>query len=269
MPPADPVLAPDQIDRYLDWIRAPRAQPAPDAGALAALQRAHLRAVPFENLDISLGRPIQLDGPALVGKVIDRRRGGYCYELNGLFAALLRGLGYSVTLVSARVVTPAGLTDDFDHLALLVAAAPGRERWLVDVGFGDAFIDPIPLVDGFARREMVKEVGLLQSGAAWHYRERTTDDGWRDQYVFGETPRALADFGPRNQWQQTSPESNFTRKRVTSLLTDDGRVTLSGRRLIVTSRGVRTERELDEDAATAVLAGRFGIALGGGAGTPG
>jgi N-hydroxyarylamine O-acetyltransferase len=261
MSSGDPVLASDQIERYLDRIGAPRERPAPGADSLASLQRAHLHAVPFENLDISLGRPIRLDAPSLFAKVIDRRRGGYCYELNGLFAALLRGLGYGVTLASARVATPAGLTDEFDHLALLVSVEPGGERWLVDVGFGDAFIDPIPLVDGFARPEMVKSVGLARSDAAWHYREQPAAGAWRDQYVFTETPRALADFGPRNEWQQTSPDSNFTRKRVTSLLTDDGRVTLSGHRLIVTSGGRRTEHDLGEDAATAVLAERFGIVL--------
>ena len=261
MSSADPVLASDEIARYLDRIGAPRAKPAPGADALARLQRAHLHAVPFENLDISLGRPIRLDASGLVAQVVDRRRGGYCYELNGLFAALLRGLGYAVALVSARVATPAGLTDEFDHLALLVSPGPGGERWLVDVGFGDAFIDPIPLVDGFSRREMVKEVGLVRRGAGWHYQERTGDDAWRDQYVFSETPHPLADFGPRNEWQQTSPDSNFTRKRVTSLLTDDGRVTLSGHRLIVTSGGRRTEHDLDQDAATAVLSERFGITL--------
>lgn len=260
MSPGDPVLAPDEIQRYLERIGAPREQPAPGALALASLQRAHLHTVPFENLDIPLGRPIRLDAPSLVAKVVDRRRGGYCYELNGLFAALLRGLGYAVTLVSARVATPTGLTAEFDHLALLVACEQGGPRWLVDVGFGDAFTDPIPLVDGFTRREMVKEVGLVRAGAAWHYREGAAD-GWRDQYVFTATPRALADFAPRNQWQQTSPDSNFTRKRVASLLTHDGRVTLSGHRLIVTSGGQRTERELDEAGATAVLAERFGIAL--------
>lgn len=265
----DPSLAPDEIDRYLDRIGAPRPQPAPSAGALASLQRAHLLAVPFENLDISLGRPIRLDAASLVAKVVDRRRGGYCYELNGLFAALLRGLGYDVVLASARVATPAGLTDAFDHLALLVSPGPGRERWLVDVGFGDAFIEPIPLSDGFTRRELAKEVGLVRQGEAWHYQERAGEGGWRDQYVFSETPHALADFGPRNEWQQTSPDSNFTRKRVASLLTDDGRVTLSDYRLIVTSGGRRAEQDLDEAAAAAVLAERFGIALEDSPGTAG
>lgn len=256
---AEPALAPDEIARYLDRIGAPRSQPAPGADALAALQRAHLRAVPFENLDISLGRPIRLEAASLFAKVVERRRGGYCYELNGLFAMLLGGLGYGVALVSARVATADGLTAEFDHLALLVSA--GEDRWLVDVGFGDAFIDPIPLADGFARRELAKEVGLARRGATWHYQERTGDDGWRDQYLFTEAPRALADFGPRNQWQQTSPESNFTRKRVASLLTEDGRVTLSGQRLIVTASGRRTEEELDDAACAALLARRFGISL--------
>ena len=246
---------------YLSRIGA--ARPAsPTLAALSSLHRAHLLAVPFENLDLHLGRPVQLDLAALSAKVVDARRGGYCYELNGLFAELLRSVGYAVDLVSARVATPdGGLTDEFDHLALLVTSDAMDEPVLADVGFGDAFVEPLPLRDGFLRHEPGKDVGLSRVGDVWHYRERPDGEAWRTQYVFTTTPHPLGDFEPRNVWQQTSPESHFLRKRVTSRLTETGRVTLSDRRLITTTQGRRDERDLDDTEVTRALAEQFGIVL--------
>ena len=236
---------------------------APTFDALASLQRAHLMTVPFENLDISLGRPIHLDRAALLDKVIHRRRGGYCYELNGLFAELLRTLGYAVDLVSARVTTAGGgLTADFDHVALVVTAPELEGPVLADVGFGDAFTEPLALRDGEQHHEPGKEVGLVRRGGDWHYRERPDGGEWRTQFVFTTTPHPLADFEPRNAWQQTSPDSHFTRQRVASLLTPTGRITLSGDRLITTTEGRREEARLVDEAAVRIaLADCFGIVL--------
>ncbi|MFB3065782.1 MAG: arylamine N-acetyltransferase, partial [Planctomycetota bacterium] len=115
----------------------------PNADVLQALHRAFVLSVPFENLDIHLGRPIVLDEAALFDKIVKRRRGGFCYEMNGLFAALLRALGFDVTLLSARVVGTDGKAGpEFDHLVLLV---PLSERRLADVGFGDVFVHPLRL----------------------------------------------------------------------------------------------------------------------------
>src|SRR5829696_10530903 len=126
--------------------------------------------VPFENLDISLGRPIRLDRTALLDKVVHARRGGYCYELNGLFAQLLRRLGYAVDLVSARVTAAGGgLTADFDHVALVVTSPELEGSVLADVGFGDAFIEPLHLRDGEQHHEQGKAVGLVCEDEHWHY----------------------------------------------------------------------------------------------------
>src|SRR5216684_3858804 len=116
---------------------------APGAETLRLLQVAHLQIVPFENLSIHSGEPIVLDDEALFEKIVRRRRGGFCYELNGLFAALLRTLGFDVTMLSARVANAEGIFGpDFDHMTLLVTLT---ERWLVDVGFGDSFLEPLKL----------------------------------------------------------------------------------------------------------------------------
>lgn len=253
-------LTAEECAAYLARLGSARPE-APSLAALAALHRAHLLTVPFENLDISLGRPIALDTGSLVAKVVQARRGGYCYELNGLFALLLRSLGYAVELVSARVAGAGGeLTPDYDHLALLVDSPLLEGRQLVDVGFGDAFMEPLPLLDGTERVEGSKRVGLSQDAGAWTYRE-DHGDGWRPTYVFATTPHPLAEFEPRNVWQQTSPESHFTRKRVTSLATPTGRVTLSDERLITTTASRRVERDLDPSEVPAALTEHFGITL--------
>ena len=246
---------------YLSRIGA-AAPESPTLAALASLHRAHLLTVPFESLDISLGRPIRLDRAALLAKVVDARRGGYCYELNGLFALLLRSLGYAVDLVSARVATADGLTDDFDHMALVVSGGRLDEPVLADVGFGEGFVEPLPLRDGFERRERGHLVGLVRRDGAWVSRERHDGEDWRDCFVFTTTPHVMADFTARNEWQQTSTESHFTRSRLASVLTPTGRVTLSGDRLIRTTHGRREETRLaDEDAVRATLADHFGIVL--------
>src|SRR5262245_701772 len=119
------------------------------AGLLRALHVAHLRTVPFENLDIHLGRPIVLSMEALERKIVRERRGGFCYELNGAFAALLRALGFRVSLLSARPVGADGVPGPpFDHLALEIASPGEPTRWLVDVGFGECFLEPLRLAVG-------------------------------------------------------------------------------------------------------------------------
>ena len=117
---------------YLDRIGA-RAPERPDLPSLRRLMRSHLASVPFENLSIHLGEVIRLSDEALLGKIVDRRRGGFCYELNGAFAWLLRDLGYRVTMLGARVYGGGQLGPPYDHMTLVVDL---DEPWLVDVGFG-------------------------------------------------------------------------------------------------------------------------------------
>jgi N-hydroxyarylamine O-acetyltransferase len=117
----------------------------PAAETLRHLQLAHLLSVPFENLSIHSHQPIVLDDEALFDKIVSRRRGGFCYELNGLFAALLRALGFDTRMLSASVANAkAEWGPEFDHMTLLVTL---EQRWLADVGFGDSFIEPLPLDD--------------------------------------------------------------------------------------------------------------------------
>ncbi len=270
-PTGNSTLAPRDSAAYLSRLGLARPA-APTLDALVALQLAHLRRIPFENLDIRLGRPIRLDHDILVRKVLADGRGGYCYELNGLFALLLASLGYAVSLVSARVAKKGGgFTEEFDHLALLVTSPLVPEPLLVDVGFGDAFLEPLALSGDTCRIEGAKGVGIASGdNGDWAYVE-DHGNGWEAQYVFTTTPRQLADFEPRNQWQQTSPESHFTQKGVASLVTESGRVTLTvsdtGARLITTAAEPvgRTERAVAPSEVDVLLRELFGITLTDGA----
>ncbi|WP_188316902.1 arylamine N-acetyltransferase family protein [Solihabitans fulvus] len=237
-------------DAYLERIGASRRD------TLAELQGAHLRTVPFENLGIHLGEPIVLDEAALLAKIVGRRRGGFCYELNGAFAALLRELGHEVTLLSARPFGRDGVPGPpFDHLALRVEAA---EPLLVDVGFGRFSRHPLRLAERGEQRDPEGVFRLVD-----------TPDGDIDVFLDGspeyrlETrPRDLRDFVPTCWWQQTSPDSHFTRSLTCSLTTAEGRITLSGNRLIRTEDGVRTEDVLPDDAAIlAAYRDHFGVVL--------
>jgi len=228
----------------------------PTAEWLRELQLRHVLAVPFENLDIHLGVPIVLAEPALVDKVVTRRRGGFCYELNGVFAALLRRLGFTVTLLAARVFDPEGrIGPPLDHLALRVETP---ERWLVDVGFGRFSHHPLRLD---SRAEQPDPTGTFQLRDSTDGDVDILQDG-RPLYRLEAHPRELADFAPTCWWQQTSPASHFTTSLTCSLVTATGQVTLAGRRLIQTTGPDRRERTLATDAdVLAAYESQFGIGL--------
>jgi N-hydroxyarylamine O-acetyltransferase len=244
-----------RVDRYLDRIGATRPVRA-DAGALAELQLCHLRKVPFENLSIHLGEPIVLEEAALVDKLVERHRGGFCYELNGAFAALLSALGYRVTLLAACVHTPDGLGPPFDHLALRVDTG-ATESWLVDVGFGSFSHHPLRLD---SQDDQPDPAGTFRVTPAADGDLEVTADG-RPQYRLEPRPRRLADFEPTCWWHQTSPASHFTRSVVCSRLTRTGRITLSDRTLVETTRSGRRERLLDDAEVLDTYRARFGIDL--------
>ena len=232
----------------------------PTAATLWALHQAHLLAVPFENLDIHLNRPIILDETAFYQKIIGQQRGGFCYELNGLFAALLRELGFDITLLSARVASKNGdFGPEFDHLTLLVQL---EERWLADVGFGESFREPLRLDKPGEQMQTNGTYRLTQDGEVWTYWQRNEAKGWQAQYCFTLQPRQLTDFVEMCHYQQSSPQSHFTQKRLCSLATPEGRVTLSDSRLIITDHGQRQEQELtDQTAYETALRDYFGICL--------
>lgn len=214
------------IDEYLDRI-VYRGSREPTLDTLRGLHRAHLLSVPFENLDIHSGQTILLDNGLLYDKIVRRRRGGFCYEINGVFALLLSALGFDVTLLSAGVAREAGgFGPDFDHLALRVDL---ESAWLADVGFGESF-DPVPF----------DAVGSGEYRIARDGEMCTLFRGQLPRYRFTLAPRELSDFAGMCHYHQTSPASSFTQRPLVSQATADGRVTLTDTKLIIT---VGTERK--------------------------
>ncbi len=186
-----------------------------------------------------------------------RRRGGFCYELNGLFAALLRALGYDASLHAAQVFGPDGTPGPpLDHAAIVVSL--DSADWLVDVGFGRFARHPLLLSAVDAQRDAEGEFLILD---APHGDFDVLRDG-EPQYRLERRPRPLADFIPMAWWQTTSPESHFTRSLTCSRPTSQGRVTLSGDKLIETVDGVRDEVHLPtEEAIRAAYRVYFGMTL--------
>jgi len=249
------------IDAYLKRINyaGPREV---SAETLRALQVAHLMSVPFENLSIHSGEPIVLDEDALFTKIIDQRRGGFCYECNGLFAGLLRALGFDVAMLAAGVATRnGGFGPIFDHMTLMVTLG---ERWLADVGFGDSFLEPL-LLD--TRDEQVQGTRSFRLVGADDYLVlmlRNEGEEWQPQYRFTLQPYTFPDYEEMCRFHQTSPESHFTKNLICSRATADGRITLSGMHFITTSgpqRGRDEQTLSSREEYDRMLHDEFGVVM--------
>lgn len=237
---------------------------SPTYDTLKALQRANMLSVPFENLDIvPLHRPIRLDEQALWDKIVVQRRGGFCYELNGLFAWLLRQLGFRVTYLNARVVgsKTGKLGPDFDHLAMLVQSPEAQGKWLADVGFGDSFLDPLHFRSD-EQPQGLRSYRLDEEAAGYFVWQRDYSGVWKRLYFFDMIPHDFpAEYEPSCLYHQRSPDSHFTRQAVVSRLTEQGRITLEQDRLIITENTGRRETPIRQEEWPALLKQHFGIVL--------
>lgn len=229
-----------------------------ESDTLRNLHRSHMMSVPFENLDIHTGTETLLDESWLFDKIVNRKRGGFCYELNGLFAGLLREIGFDVTLCSARVFQEDAPGPEYDHLTLIVHL---DEPWLADVGFGDSFIEPLRMNSAADHIQGGIAYRLDDDGEALTLFRRKPGSKEEPQYIFNKKSRLLSEFSDMCKYHQTSPLSHFTRKRICSLATPGGRVTLSDNKLIVTSNGNRTERDLSDSEYADTLNEKFGVLL--------
>lgn len=262
-----------EVDAYLRRLGV--EHPAwPTVDVLRELHLRHLQTVPFENLSVHRGEEIVLEEKRLLDKVVGARRGGFCYELNGAFGALLGALGFDVTLLAARVHAKEGkLGIPYDHMALKVRTVDGG-TWLADVGFGAHSHHPLAFE---ARGEQADPAGVFrivgagpdEAGArGGHEAAEAVDldvvmDG-RPEYRLERRPRVLGDFVAGAWWHSTSPASHFTQSLVCSRVTEEGgRITLSGRTFKTTAAdGTREERELGTDEEVlGVYRERFGIEL--------
>src|SRR6266508_49777 len=218
----------------------------PDVQTLQGLHLAHMQNVPFENLDIGLKRPILLTEEALWDKIVRQKRGGFCYELNGLFAWLLKQIGLDVTYLNARVYNREGeLGIDFDHLALLVQIPNESACWLADVGFGDSFNEPLNFEERGEQGQGLRSYRLEPISDGYITWQENYDGSWERQYFFDLQSRTFPiDYQLACTYHQTSPESSFTRGSIISKATPDGRVSLEDGHIILTKNGQRSVRPL-------------------------
>ncbi|NKZ05621.1 arylamine N-acetyltransferase family protein [Actinomadura latina] len=245
----------------------------PTEATLKALHRAHVMSIPFENLELMLGRPIELSLDAVQAKLVERPRGGYCFEHNRLFAAVLERLGFEVTALTGRVMLGATGFRPTTH-ALLHVRPPGQARdepaWLCDVGFGAGPLEPLRFVDG----EEVVQDGWgfrLQRGrtvrtwsphtAGWELHQ-TGEDGWVRRHMFAMNETFRIDFDVLNYYVSTNPRSPFTARPFTQKFSSDALRVLDGTTLTVTRPdGSAETRALKPGDLPEVLAADFEIVL--------
>ncbi|WP_370088355.1 arylamine N-acetyltransferase [Ekhidna sp.] len=247
------------VDAYLKRIGVDQKEVS--LSYLKEIQKAHLHLIPFENLDIHYRSKIVLDYQRIFEKVVSRGRGGFCYELNGLFYHLLYHLGFDCYIISAQVWSQEKgvFGKPFDHMAIVVEL--DNDQWLVDVGFGDGPISPIKI-----------KTNLVQMDYTRYWKFDTDPDEnlilkvskdtsyYESKYIFTLKERQLIQFMEMCDYHQTSPESPFTQKKLISQFTPNGRVTLTDRALKIYDKGEMTESSImNEDEFLSKLEQHFGI----------
>jgi N-hydroxyarylamine O-acetyltransferase len=243
------------VRRYLERLRYD-GPVAPNAETLHALHRAHLMTVPFEDIDVYLQRRVDLSTASLYDKIVGRNRGGFCYELNGLFAELLRALGFEVSLLNAEVSRQGGgFGPPFDHLALLVEL---DERWLADVGFPRSSLTPLRLDSDAVQEDSNGAYRIAVDGGTRSLQLRA-EEGWSVQYRFDLQPHRVEEYVDTCRFHETSAESPFYGWLGCTLSTPQGRITLSDEKLIERIGDRRTETSVDAADIAQILRERFGI----------
>ena len=247
--------------KYLNRINV-HSSLKPDIESLRLLHRQHLYNVPFENLDIHSGRKIILEKESLLHKIIDEQRGGFCYELNGAFYELLKSVGFKVKRVAAGVYdegVEAG--PDFDHMALLVSI--DNLDYLADVGFGDSFIEPLKFTPEEVQKDSADYFKISGSENDGYYVLLRSSDQEKfvPQYRFTLTPKELKEFQEMCDYHQTSFHSHFTQKVVCSKAVENGRITLSDFKFIVTLNKIKEQKNITGTEFHSYLKSHFNISL--------
>lgn len=235
----------------------------PDIDVLSQLQRKHVLAIPFEDIDIQNRHPISLKYSDIYSKIIDRKRGGYCYELNGLFYKLLKTIGFDVSMISGRVVSGNRVGPEFDHLALMVKL--NGKSYLVDVGFGDFSLQPLVIETGAVQFDGYNKYTInIHTNAdgtpsyvvsKWNHASARYDKC----YVFSDTPREYKEFFKMHDYQQSSSESHFVKNYICTRALQNGRLSIVNNRITVTYKGRKKSRRIDEKDRAYLLYKYFGI----------
>lgn len=228
------------INQYLKRIDVNSTIKA-DFGTLKLIQKQHLLTVPFENLDIHLKKPIKTDFDSLFEKIVNQRRGGICYELNGLLYYLLKKIGFKVKIVGARVEKEGTY---FDHMFLVVTI--GYEKYLVDVGYGDNFFEPLLFREDYVQKDnkgLFKIVKIDET----HYELRKfskKSNNYEVEYMFRNMGQTIENFQERMDYYVHSNHSRFKKNIFCSLEMKAGRISLKQDKFIVTLENNRTIQEV-------------------------
>ena len=254
---------------YLARLRLP-TRPALDGHGLDALHRAHRLAIPFESLDVALGRPIAIDSPSVFAKLVTARRGGYCFEHNRLFADALAALGFVARPLAAQVLLSGTATPFGTHTLSLVTI--DGQNWIADPGFGGSYTPPMPLIDGaeatstdgarFVLRAEDDGWLLLRDGDPGTTDGRGGGEGWRPQYRLTTATVTEADPAAGNAWASGDPDSRFVRHRIVSIVLPSGFARLTDRHYLQQVGSAVSEAEIsDPNVYRLRLADIFGIDL--------
>jgi N-hydroxyarylamine O-acetyltransferase len=254
----EPVPALD-LGEYLRRVGLPAA-PRPTAAGLAELHLAHATHIPFENIDVLLGRPIHLDPGSLRQKLVRDHRGGYCFEQNLLFAAVLEAVGFRVTKLAARVRYRATRLLPRTHMLLRIDTESGP--WLADVGFGGGGpVLPVPMVPGREQEQFAWAYRLADEGAGTWVLKGRRPGGWYDLYAFTQEPQEVVDYELANYYVSTHPDSPFTRALAVQLAGTDARYLLRNRELTVERAEAAETRTVTDAELPDLLARTFGLSV--------
>jgi N-hydroxyarylamine O-acetyltransferase len=249
-----------KLQSYLDRIGY-RGGLRPDLSVLVALQQAHVCAVPFENLDVQLGRTVTTSPQDAYEKIVGNNRGGWCYEQNGLFGWVLEQIGFDVTRVAAAVMRQdRGAASLANHLSLVVTTPESSTRYLVDVGFGGSMLEPIELLEG-AHTQAPFRLGLERDNDGyWRFTEYLGDGNF--SYDFLNEPANESALQEKCANLQSDPASNFVLNLVAQLRSQEEHVALRGRVLHVASANGVAKRVLNSaNELVTTLASQFNLDL--------
>jgi N-hydroxyarylamine O-acetyltransferase len=232
----------------------------PTRQVLDSLHLAHATHIPFENIDVLLGRPIALDLASIQAKLVARRRGGYCFEHNLLFAAVLREFGFAPTLLAARVRHRSTAILPRTHMLLLVEAEGCR--WLADVGFGgEGLLLPVPFGSGEETRHYAWTYRVIEETGSGNWVLQSRRNGaWADLYAFSLEVQQAVDYEIANHYMSTHPDSRFVQTLTVQLPGSQRRMILRNRDFIDDRGGAVNERRLEsDDEFVSVLQEYFGL----------
>jgi N-hydroxyarylamine O-acetyltransferase len=210
---------------------------------LTNLQHAYLYSVPFENLDIHDRVKIVLDYDKFYEKIVNKHRGGFCYESNAIFYELLKEIGFDVSIIAARMMTHGAISPGYSHMALVVKL---DQNYLVDVGNGQSVRDPMPIPgDVISNSEGIRYKVGEYSNNEFALFFRTDDTDWAPRFLFSTSQRQLKEFKIMCNYHQNSSDSIFTKKRLCTLATANGRLTLTDDTLTIDDDGEVTTESID------------------------